>query len=205
MAYERFYYHILFLISASHLNMQLAGPEESLHKITPDTRTEGEKFGSSIAISGDVMVVGSYNVDGAGCVYVYERDSSSDEWIQTAKLVSDQTGVIFGHSVAILDNVIVVGAVRTDSVVSSPGIVYVFVKILKNNWIQADKIHPTDGEMDLFNQFGYGVDIDTDGRIVIGLPSLSSRGQGSIFVYSIQTLVHGNKRVTPLNPKYVLG
>ena len=72
-------------------------------------------FGTSVAISGETVVVGAWNDDGAasanqGSAYVFV--SSGLAWIQQAKLEASDAaaGDIFGGSVAISGETIVVGA-----------------------------------------------------------------------------------------------
>ena len=93
----------------------------------------GDFFGLSVAISGDTMVVGAYNedsnatgVDGdqnnlasdAGAAYVFTRSGTT--WSQQAYLKASNThntqfGDIFGYSVAISGDTLVVGAHGEDS------------------------------------------------------------------------------------------
>jgi hypothetical protein len=88
-------------------------------------------FGSSVAISGDTMVVGAYKeasnatgVDGSqsdnsaaqsGAAYVFVRSGST--WTQQAYLKASNAGAgdNFGHSVAISGSTVVVGAWGEDS------------------------------------------------------------------------------------------
>ncbi len=96
----------------------------------------GDRFGSSVAISGTTIVVGAGNedsdqttitdIDGqasandsalnAGAVYVFQRDASGN-WIQDAYLKASnaQADDYFGNSVAISGTTIVVGAANEDS------------------------------------------------------------------------------------------
>ncbi len=90
-----------------------------------------DNFGESVAISGDVIVVGAYmedsnatsveNIDGtasdddtnsaSGAVYVFKKDAAGD-WSQDAYLKASNNGNndYFGFSVAISGDLIVVGA-----------------------------------------------------------------------------------------------
>jgi len=93
-------------------------------------------FGYAVAISGDTIVVGARLEDGSatgvngdetsngasssGAAYVFVRDG--DAWTQQAYLKASNTGAVdvFGSSVAIDGDTIVVGAYGEDS--SSPGV-----------------------------------------------------------------------------------
>ncbi len=91
----------------------------------------GDEFGTAVAISGDIIVVGAYhessnqttvtNDDGtastdnsassSGAVYVFKKDGSGN-WIQDAYLKASNAGAndCFGCSVAVNGDTIVVGA-----------------------------------------------------------------------------------------------
>ena len=95
-------------------------------KLTPINGSSNDHFGGSVAISNNIIVIGSYgdadNGVYAGSVYIFERNdssssSSSSAWIQTAKLTAHDGSLYdyFGISVAISDdNIIVVGAHKDD-------------------------------------------------------------------------------------------
>jgi hypothetical protein len=88
-------------------------------------------FGSSVAISGDTIVIGAQWEDSAatgvngnqkdnsapdsGAAYVFVRTGSA--WSQQAYLKASNTGAVdeFGHAVAISGNTVVVGANQEDS------------------------------------------------------------------------------------------
>jgi hypothetical protein len=82
---------------------------------TPPFPTEGDEFGYSVAIDGDVAVVGAPedddNGDNSGSAYVFRYEDSA--WVLEQKLVSPDvsaSGDNFGRSVAVSGDVIVVGA-----------------------------------------------------------------------------------------------
>jgi len=103
---------------------------------------EGDKFGHSVAISGNTIVVGvpledssATGVDGsqgdnsatdAGAVYVFTR--SEEAWSQQAYLKASNTdpGDQFGFTVAIESDTLVVGANYEDSNGTQSGAAYVF-------------------------------------------------------------------------------
>jgi hypothetical protein len=97
----------------------------------------GDKFGQSVAVSGDTVVIGAI---GEGAVYVFVR--SGTIWNQQAYLTASNTGLgdYFGHSVSISGNTLVVGAYgedsnstgingnQADNSATNSGAVYVFVR-----------------------------------------------------------------------------
>ena len=114
------------------------GPVDS-----PDGRTACEpvadasdRFGTSVAISGDWSVVGTPGDDdfgssaGAAWVYMY---NGFDSWTKLQKLVADGTsalpgnaGDVKGQAVDIRDDLAVVGAPYADTQGSNSGAVYVY-------------------------------------------------------------------------------
>ncbi len=77
---------------------------------------EGDRFGTAVAISGNVIVVGAKGHDGdgseAGAAYVFSR--SGNEWPQQTKLASPSAAASarFGTAVAIDGARLVVGGVN---------------------------------------------------------------------------------------------
>ena len=87
----------------------------------------------SLSLSGDTLAVGAYfeesnatgvngdqtdnSASGAGAVYVFVRDPSTDTWSQQAYLKASNTGVsdYFGTSVALSGDTLAVGAHEEDS------------------------------------------------------------------------------------------
>jgi hypothetical protein len=104
-------------------------------KLTASDAEAGDKFGWSVAISGDYVVVGAYLEDGLtgtdlGAVYVFGRNQGGpDVWGQVAKLTASdaENGDEFGNSVAISGDNVVVGALYEDGVAGTNyGAAYVF-------------------------------------------------------------------------------
>ncbi len=85
---------------------------------------EGDHFGSDVAISGTFAVVGSYNDDGKGSAYIFQR---SWVWMESCKLTASDglSGDQFGYSVEIWGDNIIAGANRADN---DKGSAYLFKK-----------------------------------------------------------------------------
>jgi len=146
-------------------------------KLLADDPAQMDYFGCSVAISDGTIVVGAYADDdkgsGSGSAYVFEMSDSSDatSWTQKAKLTAKDGAAsdYFGHSVAISDGTIVVGAHLDDDEGSNSGSAYVFEKSDSSDatsWTQTAKLTAKDGAMyDCW--FGFSVAI-SDGTIVVG-------------------------------------
>lgn len=145
---------------------RLEGPIATLENDSPAAR-----FGVSVAIEGDVAVVGARG-DGvgrfgaAGSAYVFRRGASG--WRVEAKLVSDvpRESQNFGETVAISGGTVVVGAPHTLSDLSgapTPGSASVFVRE-GDAWVQQARLTPTIYRTN--ETFGTKVAIDGN-RIVV--------------------------------------
>ena len=162
----------------------------------------GDAFGTSIAISGDTVVIGAPSEDSnatgvngdqtdnslenTGAAYVFVRNGST--WSQQAYLKASNTGAFdgFGRTVAISGDTIVVGASgedsnatsvngdQTDNSLISPGAAYVFVRS-GTTWSQQAYLKASNtGEDD---RFGVSVAISGD-TIVVGANQEDSNATG---------------------------
>ncbi|MET0230083.1 MAG: hypothetical protein ABW186_04035 [Rhodanobacteraceae bacterium] len=147
-------------------------------------------LGRSVALDGDVAVVGAAgsDPDGAesrGAAYVYVRTSGT--WTETAKLTASDgaAGDEFGFAVAISGDTLVVGArFATVDAISGRGAAYVFVRS-GDAWTEQTKLVAGDGAA--FDELGDSVAIDGD-TVLLGAPFRdSSRGKVYAFVRDGQT------------------
>ncbi|NEP10802.1 MAG: hypothetical protein F6K14_11410 [Symploca sp. SIO2C1] len=83
--------------------------------LRPSDGKNGDQFGCSVAISGDVAIVGAKTADvsgkdNAGAAYIFERQGET--WTQKQKLTSSdlESRDSFGYSVAISGKIAIVGA-----------------------------------------------------------------------------------------------
>ena len=155
-------------------------------KLTASDGVVGDRFGWSVAISGETIVVGAMwddvdaNVD-QGSAYVFTR--SAGTWSEQGKLTAS-AGVArdeFGISVAVSGDDVVVGAMSLadDAGVPPQGSAHVFVRS-GDRWTEQAELVPSDGV--LGDGFGFGVDIDGN-TAVVGAPR-GKGGQGSAYVFS---------------------
>jgi hypothetical protein len=145
-----------------------------IKKTVASDRGANDRFGYSVAIAGDYMVVAAYLEDedasgantlsGSGSVYVYKKDQGgTDNWGQIKKIVASDRGATdyFGISVAIAGDYIVVGARYEDedasgaNTLGDAGSAYVFKKDQggTDNWGELTKIVASDrGAGDYFGR-----------------------------------------------------
>ncbi len=148
-----------------------------------------EGFALSVAIAGDVCVVGAggndnENGENAGAVYVFRHDSETSTWGQeVALLASDGAeGEAFGRSVSISDNVLIVGASYHDFFASG-GAAYIFrYDEETGNWVEEARLSASDGAGR--DEFGSSVSISGDVCVVVA-KSDDDNGEdsGSAYVF----------------------
>jgi hypothetical protein len=167
-----------------------------LHVIHQNTQ---DKFGYSVSISGDTIVVGAYEEDSnatgvngdqgardSGAAYVFVRNTTT--WTQQAYLRASNTDAYdyFGWSVSISGDSIVVGAIYEDSNATGvngdqnnldatdSGAAYVFVREA-TTWTQQAYLKASN--TGVRDYFGHSVSISGD-TIVVGAYQENSNAKG---------------------------
>ena len=162
-----------------------------LTKLLPNDGAADDLFGYSVSIDINTIVVGApfndENGSDTGAAYVFERDlGGANNWGQLTKLLPNDGAAddVFGNSVSIDTNTIVVGALFNDENGLDTGAAYIFERDLggANNWGQLTKLMASDGIAD--DRFGRSVDIDQD-KIVIGAigVDVTANAQGSSYIF----------------------
>ncbi|HBI15484.1 MAG TPA: hypothetical protein DDY20_08230 [Desulfobulbaceae bacterium] len=157
-------------------------------KLTAGNGGAGDYFGSSVAVSGDTIVVGAPldddNGSASGSAYVFTKPAGG--WAgmtQTAKLTAGDGAAddFFGCSVTISGDTIVVGARMDDDNGSGSGSAYVFARPAGGwtNMHQTAKLTADDGEE--YDDFGRSIAINDD-TIVVGTQKMSGGGSAYVFV-----------------------
>jgi hypothetical protein len=159
-------------------------------KLTASDGDEFDKFGTSVAVSGDTVVVGAPGDDfgveeDLGSAYVFVKPGGG--WvngIQTAKLAASN-GIDFdsvGTSVGVSGDVAVAGAPGTDiGANDDQGSVYVYVKP-GGGWVNANQTAELTVSGGLaFDSFGTSVAIDVD--TIVGAAPFTDANRGAAYVY----------------------
>jgi len=146
--------------------------------LSSDIQAE-DKFGHSVAIDGDTVIVGAWGEDtganAAGSAYVFTRSGTT--WTQQAKIqASDPEAVdLFGYSVAIeADTVIVSAPVEDPAGLTSAGSAYIFTRD-GTTWTQQIKILASDRASS--DEFGTSVAISGD-TVIVGAKYEDPDGTG---------------------------
>jgi hypothetical protein len=160
-------------------------------KLTASDGAGYDYFGSSVSISGDTVVVGALydddNGSNSGSAYIFSRDQGgADAWGQVAKLTASDgaTYDVFGNSVSISGDTVVVGAYQDDDHGSNSGSAYIFGRDQggADAWGQVAKLTAVDGTSD--DHFGFSVSICGD-TVVVGAEGddVSGWNSGSAYVF----------------------
>ncbi len=143
-------------------------------KLAASDAEAGDRFGISVAINGDTLVVGAGFEDHAGSnsgsAYVFDRNQGgADNWGQVKKLIASDGAAEdrFGESVAISGDYVVIGARLDDSIGNASGSAYLFERNREgtNSWGQIAKLTASDAATD--DLFGASVAISDD-TVVVG-------------------------------------
>ncbi|MCK4871272.1 MAG: FG-GAP repeat protein [Phycisphaerales bacterium] len=114
--------------------------------LTASDAEAGDQFGCAVSVSGDVAVVGARLDDGAGAAYVYRFEDPT--WIEEAKLTASDGAAadLFGASVAVDGEAIVVGAYLDDDDAADSGSAYVYQYNVggPGQWGQVGKLTASD-------------------------------------------------------------
>ena len=135
--------------------------------------SNGDRFGSVVALSGDTLVAGAPQADvgieqDAGAAYVYRRNGAL--WIQEAKILSPVpiAGSNFGVSVALVGDTLAIGAGAESSLSTARGGAFVFHRT-GNQWDFVASLQPMVNESS--TSFGFSLTLsDAEDVILVGAP-----------------------------------
>ena len=136
--------------------------------IPSDPETEA-RFGTTVAIDSDFIVVGSTNKTGnatdSGAVYVFRYDGAN--WIEEAKLIAGdaRNPQAFGTGLDIEGNIVAVGAPFDNRNGNFSGAVYMYARGGGGTWFEAAKLVSAD--IRARHQFGADVALDS-GNLAVG-------------------------------------
>ena len=161
-----------------------------------------DNFGTAVAVSGDTVVVGApgedssttgvdsatnADADDAGAAFIFVRNAGTwtqQAYLKPAAIGTTQAGDLFGRSVAISGDRVVIGAPGEDSGSSAvnesafnAGAAYVFIRIA-GVWSQEAYLKPSVvGTTQAGDNFGFSVAISGD-TLVVGAPFEDSNTTG---------------------------
>ena len=156
-------------------------------KLTASPAQGGAMFGTSVAVSGDIAVVGAFGEDAA---YVFSRNQGgTDNWGQVQKLTASDPGADdwFGTSVAVSGDIAVVGAHAEGAGGDEAGAAYVFSRNQggTDNWGEVEKFTASDTEAGDF--FGFSVAVSGE-VAVVGAVAEDAGGLNAGAAYVFQSM-----------------
>jgi hypothetical protein len=154
-------------------------------KLLASDGAANDRFGLSVSISGDVVLVGAHGDDdnglNSGSAYVFRWNGGS--WVQMQKLVASD-GVAndtFGRTVSISGDLALVGAWGDNDNGNASGSAYIF-RWNGSSWMQEQKLLASDGAES--DEFGWSISIRSDIALV-GARGHDDKGyrSGSAYVF----------------------
>jgi len=157
---------------------------EHWQKVVANDGALDDRFGWSVDVSVVALIVGAPDDDDggnlSGSAYIFEFDG--DSFVQVSKLVASDASASdhFGRSVAIYEDVAVVGAPDADGSGGPTGAAYVYRRN-GGTWQQEQKLQV--GTFATIAGFGAAVSITAD-RIMVGVPRSGPGAQNLGSAYS---------------------
>jgi len=156
-----------------------AATGEQLHKLTAADGEDDDYFGNAVAVSGDTIVIGAWLDDDmgpySGSAYVFDAVTGK----QLHKITADDGGswCIFGCSVAVSGDTVVIGACFDDALGSLAGAAYVF------DATTGEQLHKIAGDdTEVLDMFGWSVSISGN-TILLGTKGDDDAGSGAGAAY----------------------
>ncbi|MBP7830923.1 MAG: hypothetical protein KA248_13510 [Kiritimatiellae bacterium] len=184
-----------WLLAAFLVPSARAGIEsEAVRELVGMDSVIADLFGTSVALHGDVAVLGAPFADplgqqGAGTVYVFERNAQgTNTWAQGKKLTASDplTGDQLGRAVAVDGDIIVAGRLYADvGTHTNQGAAHVFQRNAggTNNWGEVAKLVSSDGATG--DVFGVAMAVDGDimvvGAMLHDTPGINAAGAAYVF------------------------
>lgn len=154
-------------------------------RLTPDDCQEGMFFGKAVAISGNrVAVVGYvpfFSGPRSNSVYVFERPSPGDSWIQSATIrkPAGHSDGVFAKSLSLDGDRIVITAEAGTEPESGDGAAYVYQNA-DGHWEIVATLTGSLGRES--GSFGYSSSLRGD-RLVVSAPTYVDERPGSVYVF----------------------
>ncbi len=164
-------------VGAMYLSIRGATDWSPTVKYTASDGTAGDRFGSSVAISGQTAIVGavagdaSFDVADSGAAYVFGFNPDTGTYVEEEKLIASDAAFLdaFGAGVAISGNTAIVGAPDNDLNSSDEGAAYIFTSDGAGGWSETASLLASGGAGE--DQLGTSVAISGI-TAVIGAPGL---------------------------------
>jgi hypothetical protein len=156
------------------------------HEFSSSDLETGDRFGQSMALSGDELLVGAYQEDSgalnAGAVYAFSYDPLLLCWVETQKLMASDPGdtSLFGSALSRDGDRLMVAANRDSAAGIQAGAVYVFERDPQSGlWSETQKLLASDPTAGL--RFGFSLDLDGDRALIGAIGDSANAGAAYVF------------------------
>lgn len=158
------------------------GTWEFHQKLINQMPANDDKFGHSVDIDGDYIIIGAYlddesNINNTGSASIYKRNINTNVWEFQQKLINSNANPSdnFGYDVSISGNYIIVGAKEDDiSINVNAGSASIFKRNTSTNVWEFQQML-SDNNINGSELFGNSVSI-IDGYAVVGVPQDTENG-----------------------------
>ncbi|GAA0712063.1 hypothetical protein GCM10009430_02110 [Aquimarina litoralis] len=155
----------------------------------PSDGSSGDRYGVSVSIEGDLVLVGARDGCTGGCAYVYENDGTNTFTYTETKLEpqvqSGYSGARFGHDVLVKNGRAYVGGLYDYSSVgnASAGSVQIWDQANDGSWSRTHRLRGTETS----EAFGASISVDGDylaiGAFNYEISTTAEADQGRVYVY----------------------
>ena len=149
-------------------------------KLLPIDTVTGDRFGSSVAIEGDLALVGATGPGlGAGALFVYRQNSGTGLWEFEQRITPNDVAIFdqFATSISLSAGRILAGSWRDDDSGADSGSAYSFTfDPLLATWVEESKFVAPEGAAG--DRFGFSVSLSGE-RAVVGAIGDDPEGAGS--------------------------
>jgi len=156
----------------------------------PDT-SDTRSFGVSVAMAGDVAVVGASGENecgtNSGAAYVYERDSTDGAWSRAARLTPSECreGAFFGETVDVDGNRIIISASSEFFASPKSNAAYIFERDATGDWAEAARLTGAVGREE--GAFAADVAIQGDRAVVTTSGDVDGAFGGTVYVFDFDS------------------
>ena len=188
---------------AAYVFERANGVWSEITKLTASDAVTGQQFGSAIDFEGSTLVIGAYRdsdiFSQSGAVYIFQK--FNDHWVETQKLKSSQpaTNGIFGLSVSLEGENLVIGSSAISVTAPNSGKAYLFTLDADTGiWSETQTLIPDDGNANAY--FGHRVEIKNNLIVISSLRDADTavnNGKVYTFVKQGTTWVQSQKFISP--------
>ena len=195
----------LLLVSGLVIGLWTFRPVPAMAQIfelpRPDS-TGTLSFGVSVAVHGDIAVVGASGEDvcgsNSGAAYVYERDPDDGAWSRVARLTPSECreGAFFGETVDVHDRRMIISASSEFFAAPRSNAAYVYERGDDGSWTEIARLTGAVGRDE--GVFAADVAIQNDRAVVSTSGNIDGEYGGTVYVFDYDAEIDFWRRTTRL-------